>query len=98
MYGETSDNSSSEGNFFFFFFPLLIVTFSNRMDSRGRTDGDKGVLRKKMLKDFCNPRSAKDGELTGLRWGESKVGGPKFTSGGKSESVKRGPVETTSGS
>ena len=32
----------------FFFLNLLIVTFSKRIKSRGRVDGDKGVLSVKM--------------------------------------------------
>lgn len=67
----------------FFFFPLLIVTFSNLMDSRGRTDGDNGVLSMKMLRDFRKPGSAKEGEWTGLRRGESEVGVPEITRGGE---------------
>ena len=57
---------ASGGDFVLFF--LLIVTFSKWMESRGRIEGDKGVLSEKISKDFCKARSAKEGDETGL-WG-----------------------------
>ena len=69
-------------------FFLLIVTFSNLIESRGRIEGDRGFLSEKMFKDFCKDGSEKEGEVTGLS-GETGVG-PAFTSGGKSASEKRG--------
>ena len=86
----------SEGGLVDFFF-LLIVTFSNRMESRGRTKGESGVLSEKNFKVFCKEGSVKDGEVTRLCGGVPKVEWPKVTRGGKSESVKRGEGETPSG-
>ena len=48
----------------FFFF--LIVTFSNRMESKGKTEGERGVFTIKISRDFCNEGSAKEGEEIGL--------------------------------
>ena len=48
------------------FFFRLIVTFSNLMESRGRIDGERGVLSVNILKDFFKEGSAKEGEAAGL--------------------------------
>ena len=56
-------SKSSRGAFLFF----LIVTFSNLMESRGRTKGERGVFAENISKYFCSEGSAKDGEETGLR-------------------------------
>ena len=56
--------TASRGGFDFFF--LLIVTFSNLMESSGRTEGERGVLSEKILKDFCRVGSEKDGVVEGL--------------------------------
>ena len=79
-------STTSRGDLDFFF--LLIVTFSKRMESRGRTEGDRGVLSEKMLKDFCKDGSKKDGEVTGLCGDKGEE--PEVTRGGKSASEKRG--------
>ena len=78
------------------FFFRLIVTFSNRIESRGRTDGERGVLSEKILKDFFKEGSAKEGESAGLLWGEPEVWGliwPEMERGGKSASENRGVGE-----
>ena len=64
--GAEAESNVSEGAFFFF----LIVTFSNLMESRGRTEGESGVLAENISKDFCSEGSTKEGEDTGLREGE----------------------------
>ena len=74
-----------EGFFDFFF---LIVTFSNLMDSRGRTDGERGDLSEKMFRVFFKEGSEKEGEMTGLG-GETELC-PALSSGGKSSSENRG--------
>ena len=58
------------------------------MDSRGRTEGERGGLSKKMSRDFFKEGSEKEGELTGLR-GEMGLE-PALSRGGKSASEKRG--------
>ena len=46
--GVESESKDSEGAFFFY----LIVTFSNLMELRGKTEGERGVLAVKISKDF----------------------------------------------
>ena len=43
-----------------------MVTFSNRMDSRGKIEGERGVLSEKIFRIFCKEGSEKDGDVTGL--------------------------------
>ena len=64
--GVEAESNVTKGAFFFF----LIVTFSNLMELRGKTEGESGVLAENISKDFCSEGSAKDGEDTGLREGE----------------------------
>ena len=52
------------------FFFRLIVTFSKRIESRGRTERERGVLSEKILKDFFKEGSAKEGETAGLIGGQ----------------------------
>ena len=66
------------------------MTFSKQMESRDRTEGDRGVLSENIFREFCKAGSAKEGEVTGLWGGEPKVEGPMLISGGKSKSEKRG--------
>ena len=68
--------------------------FSNRMESRGRTEGERGVLSKKMLNDLCREGSENQGEVTTLSGGQGE--GPALTRGGKSASVNKGVGETLS--
>ena len=49
-----------------------IVTFSNQMESKGKTEGERGVLTVKISRDFCSEGSAKEGEETGL-WGKEEL-------------------------
>ena len=51
VYGAKTKSTESRWGLVDFFF-LLIVTFSNRIESRGRTEGDRGVLSEKILNDF----------------------------------------------
>ena len=67
------------------------------MESRGRTEGERGVLSEKIFRVFCKEGSTKDGEVTGLRSGVPKVKWPEVARGGKSEFVKRGGGETPFG-
>ena len=62
------DKSKEKWGTFLCFF--RIVTFSKRMDSRRRTDGERGVLVEKMFRETCKEGSAKEGEVTRLRGGE----------------------------
>ena len=64
------------------------------MESRGRTEGESGVLSENILKDFCKDGSEKEGEVTGLCGGKGV--GPEETRGGKSASVNKGEGETQS--
>ena len=48
------------------FFFHLIVTFSNRMESRGRTEGESGVVSEKIIRDFCREGLVKDREVIGI--------------------------------
>ena len=75
VYGVGTRSTESRWSLFNFFF-LLIVTFSNRIESRGRTEGERGVLSEKILRDFCKEGSTKEGEAAGLRGGVPKVDGP----------------------
>ena len=78
------------------FFFHLIVTFSKRIESRGRTEGESGVLSEKILKYFCKEGSAEEGEAAGLREGEPEDPGLAWTEvdrGGKSASENRGMGE-----
>ena len=52
------------------FFFHLIVTFSKSIESRGRTEGERGVLSEKILNDFFKEGSAKEGEAVWLVEGE----------------------------
>ena len=65
-----------------------MVTFSNLIESRGRTDGVWGVLSEKMSKDFYSDGSEKNGESTGLRGGEIEEEGMEELSGGKFSKVQ----------
>ena len=46
------------------------MTFSNRIESKGRIEGDRGVLSEKIFKAFFKEGSAKEGEEAGLKDGE----------------------------
>lgn len=85
-----------EGMCLFFFF-LWMVTFSKRMESRGKTEGEMGVLSEKMSSDFCNDGSEKEGQSTGLR-GCDVTRGIDGLRGGKSDSEKRGGSGSSTGS
>ena len=58
------------------------------MESNDKTEGERGVLTKKISRYFCREASAKDGEVTGLRGGEEPSMRRGFVRGGKSESKK----------
>ena len=66
------------------------------MESRGRTDCDRRVLLEKMFSDFCNVGSAKDGDAIRLWGGVPAVVRQVLTRGGKSESVKRCWMDSSS--
>ena len=68
------------------------------MESRGRIEGESGVLSEKIFRVFCKEGFAKDGEVTGLCDGVTRAEWPEVGRGGKSKSVKRGEGETPSGS
>ena len=68
-----------------------MVTFSKRMESRGKTEGERGVLSEKICKEFCKVGSEKDGASVGLRGEESRAGMVE-TSGGKSAEVNKGRI------
>ena len=85
-------SAASRGVLFFFF--LLIVTFSKQMELRGRTEGENGDLSEKIFRDFCNEGSAKEGEVTGLRYGVSKAVWTELVRGGKSKSENKEGGET----
>ena len=89
VYGAGKMSTESRWGLINFFF-LLIVTFSNRIESRGRTEGERGVLSEKILRDFCKEGSTKEGEVAGLRGGEPNGGGPEMARGGKYASENRG--------
>ena len=75
------------------FFFRLIVTFSKRIESRGRTEGERGVLSENIFKYFCKEGSTKEGEAAGLREGEPEDWGldwPEVDNGGKSASENKG--------
>ena len=72
------------------FFFLLIVTFSNLIESSGRTVGERGVLSEKMFRVFCKEGSLKEGEIVRLWGGILKFDGPLFVKGGKSSLVNKG--------
>ena len=72
------------------------MTFSNLIESSGRTEGERGVLSEKMFRVFCKEGSLKDGEIAGLRGGVSTVDDPLFIKGGKSSSVNKGGGAATS--
>ena len=80
MYGAGAKFEFERGAFFF--------TFSNRMEFRGKTDGERGVFTENISKDFCREGSAKDEEETGLRGGERLSKSPGPERGGKLESEK----------
>ena len=84
MNGAGSKSEVERGAFFFF----LIVTFSNRMEYKGKTEGERGVFTENISKDFCREGYAKDGEEIGLRGGEELSWGRGCVRGGKSESEK----------
>ena len=63
------------------------------MESRGRIDGERGVLSVNILKYFFKEGSAKEGEAAGLLGDEPKDRGlvwPDEGRGGKSASENRG--------
>ena len=64
------------------------------MESRGRTEGDSGVLSEKILKEFYKDGSENEGEETGLCG--DKFARPALTRGGKSASVNKEVGETLS--
>ena len=64
--GAGAEDSGRVAFGFLFFFPLM-VTFSKRMESRGKTEGERGVLSEKICKEFCKVGSEKDGASVGLR-------------------------------
>ena len=68
-----------------------MVTFSKRMESRGKTEGERGVLSEKICKEFCKAGSENDGASVGLR-GERSRAGIVETSGGKSAEVNNGRI------
>ena len=59
------------------------------MESRGRTEGERGILSEKMSSETCKEGSAKEGDVTGLRGGEVTGGGLGPSRGGNSESVNK---------
>ena len=64
---------------------MRIVTFSKKMESRGRVEGERGDLAEKMERDFMSTGSEKVGEEKGLSEGCNREGaGPSPTKGGKS--------------
>ena len=72
-----------------FFDLLLIVTFWKRMESKGRTEGERGVLSEKISSEDCREGLAKDGVEVGLQGGDKAEEGLGLGSGGKYASVKR---------
>ena len=75
-----------KGGFFFF---LLMVTFSKRIESSGKTEGVRGVLSEKMFKVLWSDGSEKEGASVGLCGGEAdRV--PECESGGKSLDENKG--------
>ena len=76
------------------------MTFSKQIESRGRTEGERGVLSEKIFKDFFKEGSAKEGEAAGLLGDEPKDRGlvwPDEGRGGKSASENRGTGEMSIG-
>ena len=63
--------------------------FSKRMESSGRTEGERGVYVEKISNIFWREGSAKEGYCTRLCGREVLTEGLEPTRGGKSESVKR---------
>ena len=72
-----------------------MVTLSKRIESRGKTEGEMGVLSENMFNDFCKDGSEKEGLFTGLTGGDT-VRGTEGARGGKSEDVNRGRLCSTS--
>ena len=66
-----------------------MVTFSKRMESRGKTEGERGVLLEKICNVLWSAGSEKDGASVGLCGVELEVGFV-VTRGGKSAGVKSG--------
>ena len=71
-----------------------MVTFSNLIESKGRTEGVSGDLSEKMFSVFRRDGSENDGASIGLR-GKGTEGGAGGTSGGKSACEKRGWILST---
>ena len=84
----------SEGDFFFFSTLSLYSRSVWILVEELRENRES--YQKKFAGTFVIPDQQKMGS-TGLWGGKPKVEGPENKSGGKSESVKRGQVETTSG-
>ena len=95
--GAWTESEESRTGFDAFFF-RLIVTFSKRIESSGRTVGERGVSSEKILKDFFKEESAKEGEVAGLIDGGPEDWGlvyPEVERGGKSASENSGVGEMT---
>ena len=95
--GAWTESEESRTGFDAFYF-CLIVTFLKRIESSGSTEGERGVLSEKILKDFFKEGSAKEGEVVGLIDGEPEDWGlvcPEVERGGKSASENSGAGEMT---
>ena len=60
---EQEQEPNAQMGLFSFF---LITTFSKRIESKGKTEGERGVLAEKISRDFCKEGSAKEGKETRL--------------------------------
>ena len=88
--GAGAEDSGRVGLGFLFFLPLM-VTFSKRMESRGKTEGERGVLSEKICRELCKEGSENDGASVGLH-GEDTKAGEVETSGGKSVELNNGRI------
>ena len=70
-------------------FFLRIVTFWKRIDSRGRTKGEREVLSENISSETCREGLAQEGVETGLWGGEETSGGLGLGKGGKLESLNK---------
>ena len=84
---EGGEKSEDKGGAFLFFF--RIVTFSKRIESSGRTEGESVFLSDKMSSETCREGSAKEGEVTGLWGGEETNCSHGPDKGGKSKSENK---------